>query len=111
MNRTPPGKDVKNVLATSTPEVRNLALAARTFVLETVPDVIEMVGVRARIIGYGCSPRYADQVCMLMPTKVGVNLVSRMPCGCPTPRRFLKERASYIATSSLRANRTWRLPL
>jgi hypothetical protein len=67
-------KVVDDVLATFSPEVRDLALAARTFVLETIPSLAEMVGVKARIIGYGYRPRYVDQFCMLMPTKVGVNL-------------------------------------
>jgi len=90
MNRTLPSKDVANLLASSTPEVRNLALAARTFVLEMIPNVTETVDVKARMIGYGYGPRYADQVCMLMPTKAGVNLGIAYAMELPDPKKLLE---------------------
>jgi len=90
MNRTLPSKDVANLLASSTPEVRNLALAARTFVFEMVPNVTETVDVKARMIGYGYGPRYADQVCMLMPTKAGVNLGIAYAMELPDPKKLLE---------------------
>ena len=87
---TPPGTDVTTLLASFTPEVRDLALAARSFVLETIPNLIEMADAKARIIGYGYSPRYADQVCMLMPTKVGVNLGIAYAMELPDPKKLLQ---------------------
>ena len=87
---TPPGTDVTALLASFTPEVRDLALAARSFVLETIPNLIEMADAKARIIGYGYSPRYADQVCMLMPTKVGVNLGIAYAMELPDPKKLLQ---------------------
>ena len=90
VKRTPPGTDVTALLASFTPEVRDLALAARSFVLETIPNLIEMADAKARIIGYGYSPRYADQVCMLMPTKVGVNLGIAYAMELPDPKKLLQ---------------------
>jgi hypothetical protein len=90
MNRTLPNSDVSEFLASFTPEVRDLALAARSFVLETIPNVIETVDAKARIIGYGYGPRYADQVCMLMPTKVGVNLGIAYAMELPDPKKLLQ---------------------
>jgi hypothetical protein len=90
MNKTLPSKEVNNFLASFSPEVRGLVLVARTFVLETVPNVTEMVDVKARIIGYGYGPRYADQVCMLMPTKVGVNLGIAYAMQLPDPKKILE---------------------
>jgi Domain of unknown function (DU1801) len=90
MNKNSPSTDVDDVLANFTPEVRNLALDARTFVLETIPNITEMVDVKARIIGYGYSPRYADQVCMLLPTKVGVNLGIAYATQLPDPKKLLE---------------------
>jgi hypothetical protein len=90
MNKTLPNSAVCELLAPFTPEVRDLALAARSFVLETIPDIIEMVDAKARIVGYGYSPRYADQVCMLMPTKVGVNLGIAYAMELPDPTKLLQ---------------------
>ena len=90
MNKTLPNSAVSELLAPFTPEVRDLALAARSFVLETIPNVIEMVDAKARIVGYGYSPRYADQVCMLMPTKVGVNLGIAYAMELPDPTKLLQ---------------------
>ena len=74
MKNTIPSKAVADLLASFAPEVRNLALATRTFVLKTIPGITEQVDVKARIIGYGYGSRYADTVCVIMPVKAGVNL-------------------------------------
>ena len=42
-----PSKDVADLLANYAPEVRNLALAARSFVLAIVPDITERVDMKA----------------------------------------------------------------
>jgi hypothetical protein len=90
MKRTLPSKDVDDLLASYAPDVRDLALAARIFVLEMIPDVTETVDVKARIIGYGYGPRYVDTVCMLMPTKVGVNLGIAYAMQLPDPKKLLE---------------------
>jgi hypothetical protein len=90
MNRTLPNSGISELLAFVAPEVRDLALAARSLVFETIPNVIEMVDAKARIIGYGYGPRYADQVCMLMPTKVGVNLGIAYAMELPDPTNLLQ---------------------
>jgi hypothetical protein len=74
VKNTIPSKALADLLASFAPEVRNLALATRTFVLKTIPGITEHVDVKARIIGYGYGPRYADTVCVIMPVKTGVNL-------------------------------------
>lgn len=74
MNTKLPNKDVVDLLAPRSPQVRNLALPARFFVFPTIPDISEQVDAQARIIGYRCGPKSADTVCMLMPTSVRVNL-------------------------------------
>jgi hypothetical protein len=90
MKRTLPSKDVDDLLASYAPEVQELVLAARTFVLEMIPDIAEGVDVKARIIGYGYGPRYVDMVCMLMPTKAGVNLGIAYAMQLPDPKKLLE---------------------
>ncbi len=65
---------------------------------ETIPNVLEMVDAKARIIGYGYSPRYADQVCMLMATKVGVNLGIAYAMELPDPNEVLQGTGNSMAT-------------
>jgi hypothetical protein len=68
-----PSKDLADLLAPYAPEVRNLVLVARLFIFKMIPDISEQLAAKARIIGYGYGPKYADMVRMLMPTKAGVN--------------------------------------
>jgi len=64
-------KDVTAFLAPYALEVRSLALVARSFVFKMIPDISEQVDPKARIIGYGYGPKYADMVCMLVQPKRG----------------------------------------
>ena len=89
MNSTLPNKDVDELLASFGPEVRNLALATRAFVLK-IPDITEKVDFKARIIGYGYGPKYADMVCVIMPTKAGVNLGIAYAIELPDPEKLLE---------------------
>jgi len=85
-----PSKDVADLRAPYALEVRNLALAARSFVFKMIPDISEQVDAKARIIGYGYGPKYADTVCMLMPTKAGVNLGIAYAMELADPARLLE---------------------
>lgn len=55
-----------------------------------IPDISEQVDAKARIIGYGYGPKYADMVCMLMPTKAGVNLGIAYAMELPDPAKLLE---------------------
>ena len=90
MNDTIPSKAVADLLSTYAPEVRNLALAARTFVLKLVPGITEQVDVKARLVCYGYGPRYIDTVCVIMPTKAGVTLGIAYAMELPDPNNLLE---------------------
>jgi hypothetical protein len=85
-----PSRDIADLLAPYALEVRNLTLAARSFVFKMIPDIAEQVDAKARIIGYGYGPKYADMVCMLMPTKAGVNLGIAYAMELPDPAKLLE---------------------
>jgi hypothetical protein len=85
-----PGKNVADLLATFAPEVQNLTLAARAFVLKTTPDITEQVDVKARMIGYSYGPKYSDMVCMVMPTKAGVTFGIAYAMELPDPKALLE---------------------
>ena len=65
-------------------------MAARAFVLKMLPNIEERVDAKARIIGYSYGPEYIDMVCMIMPTKAGVNLGIAYAMKLPDPERLLE---------------------
>jgi hypothetical protein len=81
---------VANLLSVYVPDVRNLAMAARSFIFKMIPDISERVDVKARMIGYTYGPKYADMVCMLMPTKAGVNFGIAYAVELPDPGKLLE---------------------
>ena len=83
-------KAVTEFLASYPPEIRRLAQKARSLLLEVIPGVQEKVDTSAKIIGYGFGPRYADLICVLMPTKAGVNLGFYRAVELPDPKRILE---------------------
>ena len=81
---------VKKFLERFPPDVRALALKVRAFVRTNVRGVQEQVDVPGRVIGYGFGPRYADLVCVVMPTKAGVNLGFANAVDLPDPDGLLE---------------------
>lgn len=77
-------------MASYEPEVRRLTRAARRLIRQAIPKVREQVDRAAKIIGYGFGPRYADLICILMPTKAGVNLGFYRATELPDPQRILE---------------------
>jgi len=90
MNRTNPTQEVYELLAPYSPEVRNLALATREYLLKLIPGATEQADAKAKVIGYGFGTRYKDMVCSLMPSKAGVTLGIAWATELPDPHRLLQ---------------------
>ena len=90
MAKIPVSKDVTDLLLPFAPEIRDLALAARSFVLQEIPGITEQVDLKARIVGYAYGSRHIDMVCMIMPTKPGVNLGIAYAMEPPDPKKLLE---------------------
>jgi len=90
MNSTGPSQAVYDLLAPYPPEVRNLALATREYLLRLIPGAMEQPNTKAKVIGYGFGARYADMVCALMPTKAGVTLGIARATELPDPQKLLQ---------------------
>jgi|SRR5580693_2075242 hypothetical protein len=54
-----------------------------------IPDITEQADVKARIIGYGYGPKYVDMVCVIMPTRAGVNQGMAYAMELPDPKKLL----------------------
>src|SRR2546425_1159958 len=83
-------KAVREFLASYSPEVRNLASKARSLILQVIPNVQEQVDKPAKIIGYGFGPKYADLICVITPTKAGVNVGFNRGTELPDPAKILE---------------------
>jgi Domain of unknown function (DU1801) len=90
MTRTGPSQAVYDLLAPYSPEVRNLALATREYLLKLIPGATEQPDAKAKIIGYGFGARYKDMVCALMPTKAGITLGIGWATELPDPEKLLE---------------------
>ena len=76
-------------LAAYTPQVRELALAARALVLQAMPGAVEQVDPPSRIIAYGFGTRYQDLVCAIAPYASHINLIFARGATLPDPADLL----------------------
>jgi hypothetical protein len=90
MSRTGPSQAVYDLLAPYPPEVRNLALATREYLLKLMPGALEKPDAKTKIIGYGFGARYKDMVCALMPAKAGITLGIGWATELPDPEKLLE---------------------
>jgi hypothetical protein len=65
---------VEEFLATYPPHVQEIALKARALVLDVMPDVLEIVDVPGKLIGYGTENSYRGTICVIIPYTNHVNL-------------------------------------
>jgi hypothetical protein len=70
----PSPNDIEMFLADYPPEVRELALAARTLLGGAFPGAKETLDESAKLIGYSYGPGYKGVVCTLILSRNGVKL-------------------------------------
>jgi hypothetical protein len=71
-------------------KVRDLALGLRTLVRSVVPNTRETLDRSARIVGYGFGPRYADTICVIIPSQKEVKLGIVRSAELPDPKGLLQ---------------------
>jgi hypothetical protein len=82
--------EVDEFLALYAPGVKEIALAARALVVQTVPNATETLDRTARVIGYGYGPGYKDTICALVLSKNGVKVGIARGTELPDPDRLLQ---------------------
>src|SRR5262245_47103526 len=70
--------------------VRELALAARRFLVAQIPDAQEVIDEDDGVCGYGHGPGYNDLICTLILSKTGVKLGFVRGAGLPDPALLLE---------------------
>src|SRR5436190_1744902 len=83
-------KEVVEFFAGYPTKVQDLALRLRTIVRSVVPDACETLDRSARIVGYGLGPRYADTICVIIPSQKGVKLGIARGTELPDPKGLLE---------------------
>jgi hypothetical protein len=86
----PNPSDVDAFLALYPSAVKDIALAARRLVAETVPNATETVDRSARLVGYGYGPGYNDTICTLLMSKTGVKVGIARGTELPDPDRLMQ---------------------
>lgn len=97
---------VEEILASYSPNVREMALKTRELVLSIMPDLVEQVDVPGKLLGYGWDTTYAGTVCVIMPLKDSVNLGFAKGASLPDPEKMLEgtgKRARHIKFKTLDA--------
>lgn len=80
------------ILAHSSPEVRELALAVRDLIYEVLPETVEVVWPRQGSVGWGTGPKkFTEQFAYLMPFKKHVTLGFYRAGELPDPEGLLPD--------------------
>ena len=78
------------LLASYSPDLGAIALAARELALTGIPGAIEQVDTKARVVGYGTGTGYADLICTIILSKSGVKLGLVGGATLPDPHGLLE---------------------
>jgi hypothetical protein len=82
--------EVETLLAPYPREVRDVALAAREFLADTLPGAAETVDGSAKLLGYSYGPGYKGLVCTLLLSQTGVKLGIARGSELPDPKQLMK---------------------
>ena len=67
-----------------------LALALREYLIKNLPNIQEQLDIKARLIGYGYGPKYADTICVMILSKTGIKLGFYKGTELPDPAKLFK---------------------
>ena len=82
--------ELAELLQTYPANVQEIAQEARKMILDTIPDLLEMVDRPARIIGFGFGVSYKDMICTIILSKSGVKLGIAESAKMPDPKGLLE---------------------
>ncbi len=71
-------------------KVYKLATELRQIVLKNLPEIIEVLDGPAKMIAYCYGQKYADLVCVIIPSKKGLKLGFNRGTELPDPQKMLE---------------------
>lgn len=94
---------IEDFLALYPPSVQHNAHLLRRVILRRLPGINEQLDLPAKMIAYSYSPRYADLICVILPSKKGLKLGFNRGPEIPDPDGLLQGTAKttrYITIDS-----------
>lgn len=82
--------NIDSFLSAYSDEVCANAQKLRKILFAALPDVIEQLDLPARMIGYCYGQKYADLICVIIPSKKGLKLGFNRGTELPDPERLLE---------------------
>ncbi|ASS48589.1 MAG: hypothetical protein CHH17_07545 [Candidatus Fluviicola riflensis] len=86
---TPPSQ-LDQFLASYDEQIIYNALVLRELVISTLPDITEQIDVSAKMIAYCYGNKYAELICVIIPSKKGLKLGFNRGTSLPDPNGLLK---------------------
>jgi hypothetical protein len=81
---------ISDFLSNYNEDVYTHAIALRAVILDTLPDIIEQLDAPAKMIAYCYGQKYAELICMLIPSKKGLKLGFYKGVDLPDPSKLLE---------------------
>lgn len=81
---------ISDFLANYTEQVYVRSIALREVILDTLPNVIEQLDIPAKMVAYCYGQKYAELICMLIPSKKGLKLGFYKGIDLPDPAHLLE---------------------
>jgi len=81
---------ISDFLAYYTQQVYMRSIALREVILDTLPNVIEQLDVSAKMVAYCYGQKYAELICILIPSKKGLKLGFYNGVDLPDPSHLLE---------------------
>lgn len=81
---------ISDFLANYNEQVYTRAVLLGSIILDTLPNVIEQLDVPAKMIAYCYGQKYAELICMLIPSKKGLKLGFYKGVDLPDPHHILE---------------------
>lgn len=100
VNISKPNIELAELLENYPAIVQDVALKARQLIVDTIPDLMELVDRPARVIGYGFGAGYKDLICTIILSKTGVKLGIVGSADLPDPNGLLEgtgKRHRYVS--------------
>jgi hypothetical protein len=85
-----PDKTIDAFLSRYDEEVFINALKLREVIIKTLPDVTEQLDIPAKMIAYCYGQKYAELICVIIPSKKGLKLGFNRGTELPDPNGLLK---------------------
>ena len=90
MNALNLDKNTEDFLSNYNDEVIHHALKLRSILFSKLPGIIEQVDISAKMIAYCYGQKYAELICVLIPSKKGLKLGFNRGVDLPDPEGLLK---------------------